>query len=743
MDAILDDLNPAQREAVTHRGGPLLVAAGAGSGKTRVVTRRIAHVIREGEKPWAILAVTFTNKAAGEMAARVAALLGADARTSVATFHSTCARLLRRELSGIGRDSNFTIYDEDDVKKLIARLAKARGVDLKAMPAAALASAVSRLKNAGLDPGKAPAHSFRQRTIAEIYADYAEEMRRLNALDFDDLLLEAKQLLADHEAVREKYRARWRHVLVDEYQDTNVVQYDLVRLLAGSGERLCVVGDPDQSIYAWRGADVRNILEFERDFPGARIVRLEENYRSTRAILDAAGSLIEHNTQRIERGLRSVRGEGAKIELLAAIDGRHEADEVVRRIERCARKGMRYNAIAILYRTNAQSREFEEVLFRGSVPYALVGGVAFYERMEVKDVLAVLRLLVNPKDDVAFRRAITRPRRGLGASSLAKLDAAGRARGFSMLEAARDETMRGTLAPAARKGLAGFLEFLDGLAALGSYPVEPIVQAAYERSNYLNSFNEEERPDRGENLDALAEAASEYDEESPEGSLAGYLEEVALYADIDTWDEKADRVVLMTLHAAKGLEFEAVFLTGIEEGLLPHVRSFEEAHGLEEERRLAYVGMTRAKDFLMLSAASSRRRFGQESAQVPSRFFREIDAAAVADPDALSLLRGESARRRDLPGKPVWPRPKRKLRPAEPKVDSDGRYYEPDADFEPEFLDDAPALAVGERVMHAKFGQGVVMKVQGRGERATAHVRFSGFGLKKLALAYAKLEKLS
>jgi DNA helicase-2/ATP-dependent DNA helicase PcrA len=749
-DAILQDLNPAQREAVLHRGSPLLVVAGAGSGKTRVVTRRIAHLVATGEAPGSILAVTFTNKAAGEMKERVARLLQAEAPRWVSTFHSMAARMLRIEGGGLSRSRDFTIYDDDDSLKVIKAVAGEQKLDDREFPLRMVLSAIDRWKSEGLRPEQVQEGSHRERCLAAAWRLYEQRLAAADALDFNDLLLELARLLAGRPEILHKYQERFAHVLVDEYQDTNAVQCQLVKLLAGQGKSLCAVGDPDQSIYAWRGARIENILDFPRAFPGTKLVRLEQNYRSTAPILSAAARLIARNRQRIERGLWTERSGGAPVELFTAFDEEHEAEEVARRIEQRRAAGRGLSDCAVFFRTNAQSRAFEEACLRHALPYVLVSGTAFYQRAEVKDALAYLRLAVNPRDEVAFARAVNWPPRGLGQGAIERLRAAAAARNAPLMEAARLAEARAALPARARAGLEQFAAVVDAAGGPAAYPVEATVRTVLRDSGLLARFQEDQEAERAENLNELAAAAGEYDFTNPEGSLAGFLEQVALVAAIDQWDGAADRVSLMTLHSAKGLEFPAVFVTGLEEGLLPHGRSLGEPEGaeLEEERRLLYVGMTRAREELVLTWARSRRRFGPSQAAAPSRFIGELPGEEIHPPGAVqgALARAAEAaaqeweqpvrrsrpRRPEPPGAPGWPR--------ENRPDADGRYYEEEAAIE-EARAGELGLALGDLVVHSRFGRGRVQAIEGLGAAAKITVVFSGYGRKKLIAAYAGLAK--
>ncbi len=750
-DVILQDLNPAQREAVLHRGSPLLVIAGAGSGKTRVVTRRIAHLVASGEPPHSVLAVTFTNKAAGEMRERVTEMLGEKTPVWVSTFHSTAARVLRREEGGVRRSGNFTIYDQDDSLRIVKAVLGGLKASSEEFPPRQVLTAIDRWKTEGVSPEDVEPGFFRERVMAKAYHLYEQRLELADALDFNDLLGELLRLFRERSEVLEKYRRRFTNLLIDEYQDTNSVQYELARSLAGNGQGLCAVGDPDQSIYGWRGARIDNILEFQENFPGTVIVKLEQNYRSSSPILRAAGKVIANNEQRIERGLRTDRISGRPVELFTGLDEQHEAEEICRRIGEASSAGRKYSDMAIFYRTNAQSRAFEEAFLRNAIPYILVSGTAFYQRAEVKDALAYLRLAVNARDEISFRRAVNLPRRGVGAGSLAKLEAEARARGVSMFETAADESGRTITSKKAAKGLEMFVSVVGTLGGADAYPVETVVKKMLEASGLLEHYGKAEEGERVENLNELAAAAGEYDFTNPDGSLAGFLEQVALVADIDGWDGESDRVSLMTLHSAKGLEFPIVFVTGLEEGLLPHIRSSDENDGdVEEERRLLYVGMTRAREELVLTLARSRRRYGPSLATKASRFVGELPVDEIAPDGAVTkamISYVETAASDD------WDYQRKKGRagtgrrsttqmpsvPRDPVTDEDGRYYEEAAiaAARAEELE----LNVGDLVSHSKFGKGRVEALEGYGETARITVAFSMYGRKKLVAAYAKLEK--
>ncbi len=736
-------LNPAQREAVSHKGTPLLVVAGAGSGKTRVVTSRIAHLMATGISPRRILAITFTNKAAGEMRDRVETMLG-HSGAWVSTFHSMCARLLRSEIHLMGMSRDYSIYDRTNTLRAVREATAEVGLSTTRWRPESVSSAISSFKNACEGPDDVPQGDFHNRNISEIYRVYQEICRRNNAVDFDDLLLHTVHLLEDEEQVKDAWSKRFDHILIDEYQDTNSAQYRIVRALTGGGAELCAVGDPDQSIYAWRGADIRNILEFQRDFPDTHVVRLEENYRSTKVILLAASGLIAQNTERIERDLWSKRESPHKVKLLVRADEELEATDVAKEIESLRKEDNReWNEFAVFYRTNAQSRAFEDVFILNSIPYAIIGSIAFYERKEVKDTIAYLRLLSNPADNLAFRRVVNTPTRGIGDKTVELLSQRAREEGIPLAEAALREEIRASLSTRARKALTEFSRMWLELQSMASaeMPVADVVDGVLRRSGYLASLNplEEDDADRIDNLDQIVAKATAFDEKEPDGDLTSFLEEVSLVADVDDYDEKADRVVLMTLHAAKGLEFGVVFVSGMEEGLLPHGRSIEsgDTTQIEEERRLAYVGMTRAKDRLYLTRC--RRRFMRGTSQLAaaSRFISEIpDANVEREPDDDGIDIPGFDFNRSVEDDDVGIAPE-KPEPGSEEPGGVRRVYDEDADMIlPHELEE------GDRVEHKRFGRGVIAQLQGSGLSAKVVVDFHAAGRKKLVLEYARLRRI-
>ncbi|MGW6931227.1 DNA helicase PcrA [Lentzea sp. NPDC054927] len=745
---LLDDLNPAQRRAVEHAGSPLLVVAGAGSGKTRVLTRRIAYLLAARDvHPGQIMAITFTNKAAAEMKERVADMVGARARSMwVSTFHSMCVRVMRRDAKTLGMSSNFSIYDSDDTRRLVTLVARDLDLDPKKYAARTLAVHISNLKNELIDPETATAQATNdlERRVAEVYTVYQRRLRESNSLDFDDLIMKTVELLQTFPDVAEHYRRRFRHVLVDEYQDTNHAQYTLVRELVGKagGElppaELCVVGDADQSIYAFRGATIRNIVEFERDYPDATTILLEQNYRSTQNILTAANAVISRNPNRRDKTLWSDLGEGEKIVGYVADNEHDEAAFVANEIDRLVDGGEVNNSeIAVFYRTNNQSRVFEEIFIRLGLPYRVVGGVRFYERREVRDALAYLRTLANPEDTVSLRRILNVPKRGIGDRAEACVSAYAERERISFASALREAVHDRVpmLNPRSRNAIAGFVEMMDQLGEMVEREddVADILEAVLEKTGYRSELEASEDPQdhtRIENLNELVTVAREFTElELPEGadpvpSLPAFLERVSLVADADSIpDAESDGVVtLMTIHTAKGLEYPVVFSTGWEDGVFPHMRALGDPAELAEERRLAYVGITRAQRRLYLSRALVRSAWGQPSANPASRFLGEIP------PDLLDWRRVEPSRSAPAAAT-TWGRSANSgsgiasrglSRPAPGKAG----------------WKDAPAmkLEVGDRVTHDKYGLGRVVAVDGAGLRATATIDFGGSGTVRLML---------
>ena len=634
----LKGLNPPQREAVLHGDGPLLVLAGAGSGKTRVLTHRIARLIDEGVPPWSILAITFTNKAAREMRERVERLAGDMGRDAwILTFHACCARILRRDIDKLGYKPSFTIYDADDQMNVIKQLCKSMNLDEKRFPPREIRAAISDAKNRVLSPAewaKESGEDFRAKTISEVYAAYERQLTANNALDFDDLILKTLTLFSEHPPVLAAYQHKFSHILVDEYQDTNMAQYMLVRLIAGESRNLCVVGDDDQSIYGWRGADLRNILEFERDFPDCRVIKLEQNYRSTSNILDAANQVSAHTAGRKEMALWTDGGVGDKIRVYRALDERDEAAWVVRAIEGRMKRGARAGDFAVFYRTNAQSRVLEEAMVRRGVPYRVYGGMKFYDRKEVKDVLAYMRAVANPDDDQSVRRIINEPRRGIGDATIETLAQFAQREGMSLLSAviSADESVLPARALGAVRKFGALM--LDLTQAGISLSAGEFLQEVLDKTGYVAAIRASKDPDaqtREENVMELAGAVAEYESQSPEGGLLGFLENVALVTDLDSMGERPEAVTLMTIHASKGLEFPHVIVTGMEETVFPLGRATFEDGLMEEERRLCYVAFTRAMQSLALTFAVSRMLYNQRRNNPPSRFLSEIPERLIED----------------------------------------------------------------------------------------------------------------
>ena len=723
----LADLNPHQRQAVMHGDGPLLILAGAGSGKTRTLTHRIAWLIRERNvTPREILAVTFTNKAAGEMRERLEKLLGSVEGLWVSTFHSACVRILRREMEQVGFTSQFTIYDDSDQERLLKAVLKELNIPEQTLKPRAAAAAIDGAKNRGLWPEDLPGGDYAADLIAKVYARYQERLKLANALDFGDLLLWVVRLLESDAGVRRRWQGRFRHLLVDEFQDTNQVQYRLIRLLAGGERNLCVVGDDDQSIYRWRGAEVGNILNFEIDYPGCVTIRLEQNYRSTQTILAAAGGVVARNLGRKGKTLWTDNPAGEPLSVETLPDDLEEARFVAGELARLRRGGRRLRDMAVFYRTNAQSRAFEEALVREKLPYVMVGGVKFFSRMEIKDVLAYLRLLVNPADAVAARRVINVPARGIGTATVERIATLeGEAGG--LLPACRLALERGLLPGAAAQRVAAFAALMEDFRGrlANDTPYAELTADLIDASGYgamLREERTEEARDRLRNLEELLAGMEEHAAQEP--TLAGYLEQVALVTDLDSFDESLDRVALMTLHAAKGLEFPVVFMTGLEEGLFPLARSGNDDEELEEERRLCYVGMTRAREKLYLTHARRRRVYGDYQFNPPSRFLGEIPA---------HLLGG--------PAPAVH-------RPATHNLASLFDRVDPDCGDEAPFHDDEvrqvpeaeEGLRLGMNVRHAMFGTGVVRRIEGQGEQQKVIVFFHRVGPKKLLVKFAGLE---
>jgi len=734
-DPILADLNPPQQEAMLHGEGPLLILAGAGSGKTRIITRRIAYLIgRRAVQPWQILAVTFTNKAADEMRRRVELLLGARGlNVALGTFHSTCVKILRKWHGELGLRSSFVIYDEADQLSLIKDCLKALDLSERTLSPRGVAARISRAKNELQTPGEyaTVANDFTEERTAKIYALYQDRLRASHAVDFDDLLMLTVLLFRQKPHVLQYYQNLWRYVLVDEYQDTNHAQYQIVNFLSQRHGNLCVVGDDDQSIYRWRGADLNNILDFERDHPGCTVIKLEQNYRSTQNILDAAGGVVSHNIGRKGKTLWTENPTGESVVFCQSRDEQAEAYFVVRTIRTLsAEGGYSLDDFAIFYRTNAQSRVLEDALRREVTPYVIVGGLRFYERKEIKDLLSYLRLVANPDDTQSFKRIVHVPPRGIGQATVDKLEGLAVAERVSLWEACKLAGERNLLGPKAQKALAEFLALIErARAKLEVTTVPELILELLDTTGYLADLKNEgtiEAESRIENLQELVSAAREFMERSEDPSLQAFLDSVALIADIDELAEGTGTVTLMTLHSAKGLEFPVVLITGMEEGVFPHARSLIDDDELEEERRLCYVGMTRAKDRLFLSAALSRRLYTSNAYNLPSRFLDEVPQDLMERIDGLQTSRGSGVwglgSAQDLRSPASDPRPLR----------ADARYEAEEA-----FVDH---LQVGMRVRHPDWGIGTIKERIGEGEDLKVVVTFAGVGRKKLAAKFVHLE---
>ena len=728
MQSLLDGLNREQQQAVKHTEGPLLILAGAGSGKTKVLTVRIAYLLAQGVNPYEILAITFTNKAAKEMKSRVEGLVGDVAnRIWLSTFHSFCAKFLRFELDNfLGYNSNFTIYDTSDSQVVIKAALKALNLDDKYYPVGAMISAISDAKNKLMFASdyRKQARDFYQQKVADVYEYYERELRKNNALDFDDLLLVAVKLLQSNAAVLEKYSKRFKYVMIDEYQDTNHAQYLLAYLLSSHWKNIAVVGDADQSIYAWRGADIQNILDFEKDYPNCTSIKLEQNYRSTKIILDAANAVIDNNEGRPEKNLWTDKVEGAKIQHFTAQSEHEEAafigDTIVKKHDI---HGVPYGDMAILYRTNAQSRVLEEALIKRALPYTMVGGTKFYDRKEIKDVLAYLRVLYNPFDDLSLLRIINVPKRSIGATTVSKLQDYARENGTSLFMTLTQLHLVDTIKGKTKEKLEEFGILIFTLVAeMDDKSVLDILEAILDRTGYLAQLEESTDPQdqaRAENIGELLSVAKDFQDTNPTGTVEDFLEQVALVNDVDSFEQEESKVTLMTLHAAKGLEFPIVFLGGLEEGLFPHSRTLMNPEEIEEERRLAYVGITRAEKELYISNATTRTVFGRTSSYLPSRFIDEIPAELV---DSLRA-------KRKIPDdiKPTVPR---HMSVASRPVTKPIIRNEVIADWK-----------VGDTAIHSKWGNGKVVNVSGEGAGMKLTIEFPTQGVRVVMAKFAPVKK--
>ena len=717
-------LNPQQRQAVLHGEGPLLILAGAGSGKTRTLTQRIAHLIRvQGVEPWRILAVTFTNKAAAEMKRRVQQLVGTD-ELWVSTFHAACVRILRREITALGYQSNFTICDDQDQERLLREILAELNISERTLKARGAATAIDTAKNRGILPADYDRGDFYGEQVAKVYELYQARMKQANALDFGDLILLTVKLFQGHPEILSHWQERFHYLLVDEFQDTNGIQYQLVRLLAARHHNLCVVGDDDQSIYRWRGAEVGNILNFEVDYPGSVTIRLEQNYRSTRNILAAAGAVVARNLGRKGKSLWTENPTGEPISIEALPDDLEEARFVAGEIVKLRSAGRHLRDIAVLYRINAQSRSLEEALVRERLPYVMFGGVKFYSRMEIKDLLAYLRLLVNPRDSLAAKRIINVPPRGIGATTVERIAALqDEAGGF--YPACALALQRGDLGRGGAK-VHAFITLIETFRAkMAEFPYPQLTSALIEESGYgpmLLADRSEEAKDRLDNLQQLLTGMEE--RFAQEKTLVDYLEDVALVTDLDSYDGSLDRVTLMTVHASKGLEYPVIFMSGMEEGLFPLARSSESTEELEEERRLCYVGMTRAMEKLYLSHARKRRVFGDYQFNPPSRFVADVPVAIVERSRGGTTLHKVAGHNLASLFEHATP-----AEAAEEFSEAVRHVAEAEE-----------GLRIGSKVRHLKFGVGVVRRIEGSGESCKVTVWFNSVGPKKLLLKFAGLE---
>ncbi|TDX44538.1 DNA helicase-2/ATP-dependent DNA helicase PcrA [Halanaerobium congolense] len=710
---ILKNLNQAQKEAVKHHQGPELVLAGAGSGKTRVLTRRIGYLINHyGVSPYNILAVTFTNKAANEMKERVKEMVGGvNSSLWVSTFHSFCVRILRREAEKLGYNKNFVIFDSLDQRKLVKEVLKSKNLDPKKIKPRSVLNKISSAKNELKTPEQMSSlsGSFFDKTAADIYEEYQKRLKENNAMDFDDLIQQTVRLFKEFPLVLEHYQERFEYILVDEYQDVNHAQYQLVNLLAERYRNICVVGDPDQGIYGFRGADIRNILNFEDDYPDVKTIRLEQNYRSKGNILKAAQSVIKNNSSRKEKELWTDQGEGPKLKLYEAKDEKEEADFVCRTAKELTKKEeLTFDDLAVLYRTNSQSRAFEDMLMKYGIPYQIVGGVRFYERMEIKDIMAYLRLIYNPADDISFLRIINRPKRGIGAGTLGKVQDFAEAEGLNLYEAALKSKANPALSGTYAKRVLHFTEIIEKLRSeKDEIALARLTEKLLDKSGYRHNLEEEktaEAENRLENIEELFSVINEYMKNSDNNTLAGFLEEVTLMSDIDSMDEKQSSVTLMTIHSAKGLEFPVVFLVGMEEGIFPHSNSMFEQKGMEEERRLCYVGMTRAEERLYLSRAQVRLRFGERKMNPPSQFIEEIPE---------ELLAGTADKRSEMAEE-------------EKLIHSDNSGTE---------------YAIGQRIVHPRWGIGTILSIRGD-KNPELKIAFEQGKTRNLLAEFAPIQKV-
>ncbi|MBE5811212.1 MAG: DNA helicase PcrA [Clostridiales bacterium] len=759
----LSMLNPQQRLAAETLEGPVLILAGAGSGKTRALTCRVANLLDHGVPAWNILALTFTNKAAKEMKERITAMVGDQAEEAwISTFHSTCARMLRRDIEKLGYTRSFVIYDDDDQKSVLKEILKRLNIDEKFLPIRELSAKISDAKNKLMSPDewfRESQKDYRYQMIHNVFVEYETRLKANNALDFDDLLVKTLELLADHPPVLESYRKRLRYVMVDEYQDTNYAQYMMIKLLTDESRNLCVVGDDDQSIYGWRGADIRNILDFEKDYPDATVIKLEQNYRSSANILDAANQVIAHNAGRKEKALWTEKGPGEKLHLYAAGDERDEAAWIAGRIRQFNRAGENYGNCAVLYRTNAQSRVIEEMLMRTGVPYKVFGGLKFYDRKEVRDVVAYLRVIVNPSDDVSLRRIINVPKRAIGDTTVQELMQHAMDNGMPLYSALSD--MPDSLGARPRKNISEFFMLMTMLMAMKeAMPLSEFVPMLVEKTGLMEQYKKEDTDEarsRVENIQEFLGAVEEYCKSTENPTLEDYLENVSLVTDLDQAEDMGrGYVTLMTLHSSKGLEFPIVFLTGLEEGIFPSSRSLMEEDRMEEERRLCYVGITRAQHKLFISRAQQRMLYNQVNHNAPSRFLDEIPERLLIDEAAIMRAgfdtRAPQQRPAARPGYGNRPQQRPAARPGMGMGSSASIGGLNIPGVQKGFVGSAARSTSanvmqnlykpGDRVRHLKFGEGQVVSVTGSGAQARIKIEFTAYGEKEFALSVAPIVKL-
>ena len=759
----LSMLNPQQRLAAETLEGPVLILAGAGSGKTRALTCRVANLMDHGVPAWSILALTFTNKAAKEMKERITQLVGEQAEDAwISTFHSTCAKILRRDIEKLGYSRSFVIYDDDDQGAVLKEILKRFNIDEKFLPPREIKAKISDAKNKLMSADEWFAKSerdYRCQMIHDVFSEYEKRLKELNALDFDDLLVKTLTLLAEHPPVLDYYRNKFRYVLVDEYQDTNYAQYMLVKLLTDHSRNLCVVGDDDQSIYGWRGADIRNILDFEKDYPDAKVIKLEQNYRSTANILDAANQVIAHNAGRKEKALWTEAGEGESIKLFCAGDEREEAAWVADRIRHMNRHGEPYGHAAVLYRTNAQSRVIEEMLMRAGIPYKVFGGLKFYDRKEVRDIIAYLRVIVNPADDISLRRIINVPKRSIGETTVQELMNHARDNDMPLYSALTD--LPESLSARPRKCVGDFFMLMTMLVAMKeALPLTDFVKFLIEKTGLMEQYQKEDTDEartRVENIQEFMGAVEEFARGTENATLEDYLENVALVTDMDRAEDDKGFVTLMTLHSAKGLEYPTVFMVGLEEGIFPSSRSLLDENRVEEERRLCYVGITRAQKRLFISRANQRMLYNQVNHNPPSRFLDEIPERLLEDewnqrrentfraasqPNRLPQGYGSNYGMRSTPAMADLGKPKLTLGGNALGIPGVQKGFAPSQARQ--FASSAmqSLFKQGDRVMHRKFGEGRVVSLVGSGANARIQIEFTAYGIKEFALSIAPIVKL-